>query len=689
MSLKFRLLLVTGAVLLVAFVGITWINVRTFRNIYVENLRGQGLNLTKLLREQARGQLAMTDGDLESLSRFALSLREIGDGLSGVLETMIVDREGQILAHASVERIGSVVEPKPGTLDISGDRGRLVELPDRLSLFIPLRGADDAAAAAAFVRVDFDGAEVGRTISGITAKAFLVAFVGLVAVFLMNIWFYGRNIGAPIAQIRDTFGHLGEGNLAAPIPEFRDQEFQLAARALSAMSGGFREIIQRVTSLSASLHEATDALGREFALLDREAKRISGNLDQSQQILDTLRQEVRTVNEQVDEVFLMAQETSSSILEIKGSIEEVDENTGRLHRTLDSTLERLGKITGDMQKVAERNRRVEGDTDNLASAVSELAASIAEVGANAAQNLGTARQAKLQAQEGVAAVTSTVDEMQNIRDAVRHVDDRARALLENSEKIEGILRIIHQVAEKTNLLALNASIIAAQAGEHGFQFREVAKEISELSDKVRQSTKEIGELIQSVQRETEAVSSTARDALDKVERGEAQVSEAKEKLERILTASTDSEQMSQAIARAMDEQATVSSSIADVTTKIQQLVHDVARATITQADQARELNLESRQVADLSTVVKKAIQEETEGARRVAESVDRIMRNIKHISDATERQTGNAEQIAGNTAENVVALQEAVRMISSFQARIEGLAEEAERLDKLLTTFRA
>lgn len=688
MSLKFRLLLVTGAVLLVAFISITWVNVRTFRNVYVENLREQGLNLTKQLREQARSQLAMTEGDLESLSRFALVLREINDGLTGVLETMIVDRQGRILAHASVERIDSLIEPRPSTLDMHGDGGKLLDLGDRLSLFIPLASATGKPADA-FVRVDFDAADVASTISGITAKALLVALIALIGVFLMNIWFYSRNIGEPIAAIRDTFGHLGEGNLTAPVPEFRDQEFQLAARALGAMTGSFREIIQRVTGLSTNLHDATDALGREFVLLDREAKRIAGGLGQNQQILETLRLEVRTVNEQIDEVFLMAQETSSSILEIKGSIEEVDENTGRLHRTLDSTLERLGRITGEIQKIAERNRQVEGDTDNLASAVSELAASIAEVGANATQNLGTARHAKMQAQEGVSAVNASVDEMHNIREAVRHVDDRARALLVNSEKIEGILRIIHQVAEKTNLLALNASIIAAQAGEHGFQFREVAKEISELSDKVRQSTREIGELIQSVQRETESVGSTAREALDKVERGETKVGEARDKLERILTASAESEQMSQSIARAMDEQATVSSSIADVTTKIQQLVHDVARATGVQAEQARDLNVESRQVADLSTVVKKAIQEETEGARRVAESVDRMMRSIKHISDAAERQAGNAEQIAGTTAENLVALQEAVKMISSFQSRIEALSEEAERLDRQLTSFQA
>lgn len=688
MSLKWRLLVVTGIILFLALVGITGVNVQTFRSVYMDMVEEQGLNLTKLVREQARQQLEMTEGDLESLSRFSLPLREIADGLSNVFETMLVDRNGVILAHGNIERLGTIVDPKPAALDMAEqEQSRLVELDDRIVLLIPIRSS--ATTNGGYVRVDFDRAVIGRTISGIAAQAFLVAVVVLVLVFMLNTWFYGRNIERPIALFRDTFGYLGEGNLTVPIPEFRDQEFILAARALGQMTTNFREILQKVTGLSTELREASETLTREFSLLDREAQRITGNLDQNQHILNTLRQEVRTVNEQIDEVFLMAQETSSSILQIKGSIEEVDENTTHLHETLDSTLERLSRITADIQKVAERNRQVEVDTDNLAGAVSELAASISEVGVHAGRNLDTTRQAKLQAQEGVAAVLATVEEMQNIREAVQQVDQRARSLLDSSERIEGILRTIHQVAEKTNLLSLNASIIAAQAGEHGLQFREVASEISELSEKVRVSTREINGLIQTVQSETEAVGTTAREALGKVERGEVQVGEAREKLELILAASGESEQKSQAIARAMEEQASVSSNIADVTTKIQQLIHEVSQASQQQAEQAQTLNEESRGVADLSTIVKKAIQEEAEGARRVTESVDRMQKNIKQISDAAERQSGNADQIADNTAENLLALQEAVRMISSFQGRLEHLGAEAEELDKLLTTFRS
>jgi methyl-accepting chemotaxis protein len=259
------------------------------------------------------------------------------------------------------------------------------------------------------------------------------------------------------------------------------------------------------------------------ALFDREARRISDNLDQSQKILNSLRQDSSVVNEQIEEVFLMAQETSSSILEIKGSIEEVDENTTQLHATLDETLAKLSRITTDIRKLAERNQQVEADTDNLASGISELATSIAEVGGNAAKSLANARSVNLLAQEGVDAVGGAVGEMATIRDSVQQVAQRSKSLKQRSEEIEGILRSIHQVAEKTNLLALNAAIIAAQAGEHGRSFAVVADEVRALAHGVQSSTSDIEELIHSVQSETQSVDQQVRDAMEKVERGELQV----------------------------------------------------------------------------------------------------------------------------------------------------------------------
>lgn len=691
-SLKLRLLLVTGATILVAFAGMSWVNVYTFKNTYVQTLREQGYNLTKLIRTQAEQQLARTGGDVQSLARFALQLAAMNDGLSLTLESSIVDMNGNIVAHSSVERIGRPIEPAPASLSWErAGSGKLIWLDDRIVLFVPLAftAPDGTKSYPAMMRVDFDRAEVSETIWAITTKAFLIALVGLIFVFASNYWFFKRNIEHPLWHLRDAFIEIGEGNLTTPIPSFRDPEFELAARGLKGMVANFRQIVQQMSGLAVDLFEATERLTREFAVLDKESNRLSDNLAESQTILNALRQEIHVVNNQIEEVFLMAQETSSSILQIKGSIEEVDENTTRLHRTLDSTLERLNRITSDIQRLAERNRQVEIDTDEMATAMTQLAQMIAAVGSHASKNLNSARNVSLQAEEGVGVIDSAVRDMHQIREAVEEVEHRSKVLAERSEKIEGILRVINQVAEKTNLLALNAAIIAAQAGEHGRSFAVVAEEIRDLAHRVQASTNEIENLIKGVQDETRSVGTQVRNALEQVGRGEQRVTEAKSKLERILAATRDSDAASQAIAKAMEEQAQVSASISDITGEIQALIHDVSKASVIQADQAKNLSNDSRNVADLSTIVKKAVQEEAEGARRVAESVDRMMKSIKQISDATERQTSESQQISEHTAENLVALQEVVRMIGAFQEHIVKLRNEAEQLDKVLGRFRA
>lgn len=688
MSLKLRLLVITGVVILFAFVCITWINVAEFQKVYLRSLSEQGVSLTELLRRQIQTQLQRTEGDHDSLSRFSLQLAELGSGATGVKETYIISAAGKILAHSDVTRLGAAITPAPESLEWENAATKFIKLTDRLALFVPIHGGDPSAPAV-YVRVDFDRDAVSKINYSIWSKSLVVTLSGLVLVFLAITWFFTRNFERPLMQLREAFIEIGDGNLALAIPKFADQEFDLAARGLSGMLGNLRQIVQRMLSMSVDLNEASESLTREFRILNKEAQRISGNLSETQSILNSLRQDVSVVNNQIEDLFLLAQETSASILQIKGSIEEVDENTGSLQQTLDTTLERLARITADIQKVAGKNSQIAGDTDNMASGISELAMSINEVGSNAAKNLSVAQIVTERAKEGVAAVAATVNDINNIRGAVEQVESRSRMLQRRSEEIERILREIYRIAEKTNLLALNAAIIAAQAGEHGRSFAVVAEEIRDLAHKVQGSTGEIEELVAGVQAETQAVSEQVRQTIEQVELGEIRVKETREKLEKIFESSREGDAMSQAISRAMDEQAQVSGNIAEVTSKIQTLIHDVAKSSNSQAEQAKELNRESKQVASLSVVVKKAIQEETEGARRVADSVEKMMTSIKQISDATERQSKESSQISEHTAENLLALQDAVRMINSFDERLTKLRKDSKELDKLLATFRA
>ncbi|RMF18086.1 MAG: HAMP domain-containing protein [Candidatus Dadabacteria bacterium] len=687
MSLKLRLILITGSVLLFVFLAITGINTITFQNVYMDTLSEQGVNLTHLLRRQIATQLSMTSGDEASLSRFSLQLRELNEGVSGLREVMLVNGEGTILAHPDVARIGETLRPAPAKLDWDGRDTVLRSDLDRLSLFVPVH--EPTSEQTVWLRADFDRNMINQTLAGIWSKAIAVMLFGLVLVFIANTWFFNRNIAQPLLSLRETFIEIGEGNLTVPMPVFRDQEFDLAARGLTGMLANLRQIVQRMTTMSVDLNETSDRLSREFQILHRESGRISENLEQTESILQAMRSDVELANTQVEDLFLLAQDTSASVLQIKASIENVDERTDQLDRTIGQTLERLAAVTAEIEKVATRHTQIATDTDDMAGAIQELALSINEVGSNAARSLTITQTVRGRADEGVGAIEGTVQEMSSIRDAVREVETRSQRLQQRSEEIEGILRVIHQVTEKTNLLALNASIIAAQAGEHGRSFSVVAEEIRDLANRVQQSTRQIEELVKGVEAETLAVGEQVRTAIEQVERGEQRVLEAKDKLLKIVESSTESDQMSQAIARAMDEQAQVSGNIAEVTNKIQSLIHDVSRATQAQAEQTSELNQTSRTVGELSAEVKRSIQEETEGARRVADAASRMENGLRQISDATARQAQESQRMTESTTENLIALRDAVRMIASFDERLTRLRSEAAELDKLLSSFRA
>ncbi|MEO1237288.1 MAG: methyl-accepting chemotaxis protein, partial [Planctomycetota bacterium] len=235
----------------------------------------------------------------------------------------------------------------------------------------------------------------------------------------------------------------------------------------------------------------------------------------------------------------------------------------------------------------------------ISAAVEEMSASVVEVARKSAEASGNAEQSGRAATDGGAVVDQTIDEMNAIRDAVCASARSVEELGKRGEQIGQIIEVINDIADQTNLLALNAAIEAARAGEHGRGFAVVADEVRKLADRTTQATEEIGESIQAIQAETTSAVERMDAGSRQVESGVAKATDAGQSLTQIVSNARDVAGMIQSIAAATEEQSATSEEVARNVESIAAVTREANDGSEQAAIAAQQLSERAERLRDL------------------------------------------------------------------------------------------
>ena len=249
-------------------------------------------------------------------------------------------------------------------------------------------------------------------------------------------------------------------------------------------------------------------------------------------------------------------------------------------------LERASKSAGNVstsaneilvasEQMASGATQQDQEITNTSSAVEELTVSMKQVSNNAEASAEAARRALEAAEQGNRSVRDTLEGMQRIRASVQATAKRIKSLGDRSLEISEIINVINDITEQTNLLALNAAIEAARAGEAGRGFAVVADEVRKLAEHSRSATKDIAALIKAIQAETSEAVVVMEEGTKEVEVGARLADQAGKALEAISTVVRQSAELVQEISLASKQQVRGTEGVANA----MQIISNITRQT--------------------------------------------------------------------------------------------------------------
>ncbi len=247
----------------------------------------------------------------------------------------------------------------------------------------------------------------------------------------------------------------------------------------------------------------------------------------------------------------------------------------KLILTVRDTATELNSAANSMSGIASRTKEAiasQGNhTHQIADSIKHLAEQVKDVSMHATQVANTARDANTAAKNGSTVVGQTIHALEHISSDVQGIAESIGSLQEEINKISTVMQVIRDISEQTNLLALNAAIEAARAGEAGRGFAVVADEVRNLSQRTGKSTEEINQIITSLQNKAQQVSKTVREKQGEAAAAAGNAKAADEALHGILTSVETIVGMSDTIATLAAQQETAAGGITDAVTYIEGL----------------------------------------------------------------------------------------------------------------------
>jgi len=293
-----------------------------------------------------------------------------------------------------------------------------------------------------------------------------------------------------------------------------------------------------------------------------------------------------------DELGRLAKSTNKMTDSLANLIQEVQQNGQQVSAA-------AAEIAANSDEMASGIDEQTAQITQISAAVEEMSASVIEVARKSGEVSNLSRESGEQADQGGEIVRNTVNEIDAIAQQVNETAQAVAALGEKSQEIGQIINVINDIADQTNLLALNAAIEAARAGEHGRGFAVVADEVRQLAERTTKATEEVGKSIREIQEETQLAVKRMEQGREQVTKGVDLANQAGAALDEIVTGATKVSTEISDIAAAAEEQSATSEEISRTVEQVSTVSRQNAEGASQAASAATQLSANAEELQHL------------------------------------------------------------------------------------------
>ncbi|MGE3541024.1 MAG: methyl-accepting chemotaxis protein [Candidatus Tectimicrobiota bacterium] len=393
-------------------------------------------------------------------------------------------------------------------------------------------------------------ARVTRLTASRNGQVMLALLLTALAIFVA-LWMH-RLVSRQIAGMQEVFAHIETGAYEARVPVLSQDELGHMAVSLNRMLDKTLILVQSQEDRESIQHSIMKLLEEVSGVAD-------GDL--------TIEAEVTA-----DMTGAIADSFNYMIYQLRSIVTQVQDAT--LHVSASAN-----EIQATAEHLAEGSTAQAAQIIDSSAALDEMTVSIQQVSENASLSASVADQALANARQGTQAVQNTIQGMQRIRTQVQETAKRIKRLGERSQEIGEIVQLIGDIADRTSILALNASIQAARAGEAGRAFTVVAEEVERLSERASNATKQIAGLVNTIQSETNEAVTAMEESTREVVHGSRLADQAGQALGEIETVSARLAELMQSISQAARQQARGSENLSQAMSEISGVTQQTAAGT--------------------------------------------------------------------------------------------------------------
>ncbi len=455
--------------------------------------------------------------------------------------------------------------------------------------------------------------------------------IAILSIFL--IMYISASITRPIIRVIRLLKDIaqGEGDLTKRLPEGKDEMGQLGH--------WFNIFIEKIRGIVVKVKDSVSEINDVTENISVEASRLSDS---------------------ISSLASTAEETSATVEEITSSIEEVAENAQDIAKASEELARSSTQVEEDTKGMGDKAYIVIQNSEKVKEAMEELESSIEKTVNSVEESKIITEETGERSKEGQKAISASIEGMKKISTKMEELADIINSLGKSSEEIGKITDVISDIADQTNLLALNAAIEAARAGEHGKGFAVVADEVRKLAERSQQAAGEIDNLIKDIQQEVQNAVVSADEGKQEVEKG--------------VELAKNAGNIFEKIRKGIDRIGEIVSIIANNTEKEKeggQLAKDLTLQTIESINQ-----------------ITKLIEKEVEEVVNMGEKVEDVTQRVSYISAATEEQAAASREMRKGVEVISQVAQDNSASASELESVIENLRNNTEGLESLISEFK-